>query len=117
MKTQQNKKMKKQTVTPPTPPPPYSIKNGKTFLIKFLPCTNSRGARVKVSFEHHEPRKFPTLTLSWSYEAGNDTYEVAFANFLARHESFFFDRQEGERFDIVKSWTPKGYYFTARVAR
>ena len=99
------------------PIPPHAIKNGKTFLAKFIGPTNTRGPRVKISFESPSSKDYPTLTVSWDYEASQETYTLAFLNYLARHEAFYFDRQENERFEIVKSYTPQGYYFTASVVR
>jgi hypothetical protein len=113
--SQPNKKMK--TKKTALPIPPHTIKNGKTFLAKFIGPTNSRGARVKISFESPSSKDYPTLTHNWDYEASQETYTVAFLKYLATHEAFYFDRQEGERFEIVKSYTPQGYYFTASVVR
>lgn len=94
----------------------YEIKNAKVFVAKFLPCTNSRGARVKV-FSPVKDHKAKSVTLSWDYEVSEKTYEKAFRAFLMKHETFFFDRQMGEKFEVTKSYFEGGYYFTARVAR
>ena len=115
--SQPNKKMK--TKKTALTIPPHTIKNGKTFLAKFIRPTNSKGARVKISFEETEPNyiKYPTLTQNWDYAISDGNYLGVFLKYLATHEAFYFDRQEGERFEIVKSYTPQGYYFTASVVR
>lgn len=97
----------------------YEIKQARVFVAKFLPCTNTRGARVRITHETQplDKKQKKSFTYAWDYEAGAETYEKAFLIFLGLYEDFFFDRQAGERFEIFKSWSPKGYYFTARVAR
>ena len=94
----------------------FKVKNAKTFVAKFLPCTNSRGARVKV-FSPVKDHKEKSLTIVWDYKKGEGTYEKAFRAFLLKHETYFFDRQSGETYDVTKSYFDGGYYFTARVTR
>lgn len=107
------------TTTNDTTATGYEIKTAKTFFAKFLSPTNTKGARVKVTYETYpvSNSKKKSFTYSWDYEASELTYEKAFKEFLVRYETFFFDRQAGERFEVTKSYSPKGYYFTARVAR
>jgi len=93
----------------------FEIKNAKTFVAKFLPCTNTRGARVKV-FSPIKGHKH-SLTIAWDYEASEKTYDKAFRAFLLKHENYFFDRQAGECFEVTKSYFDGGYHFTARIAR
>ena len=111
--------MKTQTTTTATalPHSGFKVKNAKTFVAKFLPCTNSRGARIKV-FSPVKDHEGKSLTISWDYETIIcETYEKAFNAFLLKHETFFFDRQAGETFDVTKSYFDGGYYFTCRIAR
>jgi len=97
----------------------YEVKNAKTFIAKFLPCTNSRGARVKVfsPVKGHNGNPYKPVTIAWDYAESEGPYEKAFRAFLLKHENYFFDRQAGETFEVTKSWFNGGYYFTARVAR
>jgi hypothetical protein len=94
----------------------FEIKNAKTFVAKFLPCTNTKGARVKI-FSPVKGHKGKSLTLAWNYALSEKTYEKAFTAFLAKHHVYFFDLQMGETFEVTKSYFDGGYYFTARVAR
>ena len=112
----QNTTTTNDTTTTALPYSGYEVKNAKTFVAKFLPCTNSRGARVKV-FSPVKDHKGKSLTIAWDYEASEKTYEKAFRAFLMKHETYFFDRQAGETFEVTKSYFNGGYYFTARVAR
>ena len=111
--------MKKTTTTATETETVYEIKNSKVFVAKFLPCTNTRGARVKVfhPVKAHNGNYYKSVTISWDYEAGEKTYDKAFGIFLKKHELFFFSRQKGEKFEVTKSYFDGGYYFTARVAR
>ena len=112
------------TTTQPTKPATatetvYEIKNAKVFVAKYLPCTNSRGVRVKVfsSMTDHLRYKRKSVTIPWDYELSGKTYDKAFGVFLKKYGHFFFDRQVGEKFEVTKSYFDGGYYFTARVAR
>jgi hypothetical protein len=95
---------------------PLEAKKGKTFFAKYLGPTNSRGSRIKVTSLCQRDRS-KTMTVAWNHAFDEQNYIIAFAAFLEKHESFFFDRREGETFEIIKAGHYCGSFFTVRVNR